>query len=32
LFAVTDIVSGWAEAQSKFFAEGGVFDSIYQIP
>jgi len=32
LFPVTDIVSGWAEAQSKFFAEGGVFDSIYQIP
>jgi len=30
LFPVTEIVSGWDEAQSKFFAEGGVFDSIYQ--
>ncbi len=29
LFPITDIISGWDEAQSKFFSEGGVFDSIY---
>lgn len=28
-FPVTDIVANWEEAQSKFFADGGVFDSIY---
>jgi sulfate transport system substrate-binding protein len=30
LFPVTSFVSGWDEAQQKFFAEGGVFDRIYQ--
>jgi sulfate transport system substrate-binding protein len=30
LFPITDLVSSWDEAQGKFFAEGGVFDSIYQ--
>jgi sulfate/thiosulfate-binding protein len=30
LFPVTDFVSGWNEAQQKFFAEGGEFDAIYQ--
>lgn len=29
LFPVTIIAPGWGEAQSQFFAEGGVFDSIY---
>ncbi|RPI89247.1 MAG: sulfate ABC transporter substrate-binding protein [Planctomycetaceae bacterium] len=30
LFPVTDLVGNWDEAQGKFFAEGGVFDVIYQ--
>lgn len=30
LFKITDIVKGWDEAQEKFFAEGALFDSIYQ--
>jgi len=30
LFQITDIVKGWDEAQDKFFAEGALFDSIYQ--
>jgi sulfate/thiosulfate-binding protein len=30
LFPITAFASGWEEAQQKFFAEGGVFDSIYQ--
>ena len=30
LFPVTTVVSGWEEAQQKFFSEGSVFDSIYQ--
>jgi sulfate transport system substrate-binding protein len=29
LFRVSEIVSGWDEAQAKFFADGGVFDQIY---
>jgi sulfate transport system substrate-binding protein len=29
LFPITLIAPGWGDAQSKFFAEGGVFDSIY---
>lgn len=32
LSVVTDITSGWDDAQKRFFAEGGVFDSIYQNP
>ena len=28
-FAITDLVPNWDEAQSKFFADGAVFDSIY---
>jgi sulfate/thiosulfate-binding protein len=30
LVPVTSFVGGWDEAQQKFFAEGGVFDAIYQ--
>jgi sulfate transport system substrate-binding protein len=30
LFAVSAIAPGWDGAQQKFFADGGVFDSIYQ--
>lgn len=30
LFPVTSFTSGWEGAQQKFFAEGGVFDNIYQ--
>lgn len=30
LFAITEIASGWDAAQEKFFAEGALFDSIYQ--
>jgi sulfate transport system substrate-binding protein len=30
LFTVTDEFGGWQEAQKKHFADGGVFDSIYQ--
>lgn len=30
LFKITDIATGWDEAQTKFFAEGALFDSIYQ--
>ncbi len=31
LFSITDVVAGgWGEAQRKFFAEGGVFDRLYQ--
>jgi sulfate transport system substrate-binding protein len=29
LFPITLIVPGWGEAQTRFFAEGGVFDNIY---
>lgn len=29
LFPITAIVPSWDEAQAKFFADGGVFDSIY---
>lgn len=28
-FPVTEIVANWEEAQSKFFADGAIFDSIY---
>ncbi len=30
LFTITDIVTNWDEAQGKFFAENGVFDSLYR--
>jgi sulfate transport system substrate-binding protein len=30
LFPITLLARGWAEAQQRFFAEGGVFDSIFQ--
>jgi sulfate/thiosulfate-binding protein len=30
LFAITEISKGWDDAQAKFFAEGALFDSIYQ--
>src|SRR5262245_56694207 len=30
LFPVTAVARDWDEAQQKFFAEGGVFDAIYQ--
>ena len=30
LFSVTDIAEGWQQANQRFFAEGGVFDQIYQ--
>lgn len=29
LFAVTELVKNWDEAQGKFFSEGGVFEAIY---
>ena len=28
-FPITDIVASWDEAQSKFFADGAIFDNIY---
>jgi sulfate/thiosulfate transport system substrate-binding protein len=30
LFAVTLVARNWDDAQQKFFAEGGIFDGIYQ--
>ena len=30
LFQITQISEGWDDAQKKFFAEGAIFDSIYQ--
>jgi sulfate transport system substrate-binding protein len=30
LFTIRDISGGWDEADAKFFADGGVFDRIYQ--
>ena len=30
LFKITDIAQDWDDAQTKFFAEGALFDSIYQ--
>ena len=30
LFPITSFVTGWDEAQSKFFADQGVFDRIYE--
>lgn len=30
LFTVDDVFGGWQKAQKRFFADGGVFDQIYQ--
>jgi sulfate transport system substrate-binding protein len=30
LFPITALVASWDESQGKFFADGGVFDAIYQ--
>ena len=30
LFLITDLVPSWDEAQAKFFADGGVFDQVYE--
>ena len=30
LFTVNEIAGGWAQAQKKHFADGGIFDQIYQ--
>jgi sulfate/thiosulfate-binding protein len=30
LFSITAVAASWAEAQEKFFANGGVFDHIYE--
>jgi sulfate/thiosulfate transport system substrate-binding protein len=30
LFPITRIVTDWDEAQAKFFADGGIFDQIYE--
>ena len=30
LFAIDDVFGGWQKAQAKHFADGGVFDQIYQ--
>lgn len=30
LFTIKDVAGSWRDAQKKFFAEGGVFDQIYQ--
>ena len=30
LVTIDDTFGGWAKAQKTFFADGGVFDSIYQ--
>lgn len=30
LFPIAKVTAGWDDAQKKFFAEGGVFDAIYQ--
>jgi sulfate transport system substrate-binding protein len=30
LFTVNEIAGGWAKAQQTHFADGGVFDQIYQ--
>jgi sulfate transport system substrate-binding protein len=32
LFPITDIAANWDAAQTKFFAEGGIYDAIYQPP
>jgi sulfate/thiosulfate-binding protein len=30
LFSITEIASGWPDAQERFFAEGALFDTIYK--
>jgi sulfate transport system substrate-binding protein len=30
VFTVDEVLGGWKQAQSKFFADGGVFDQIYK--
>jgi sulfate/thiosulfate transport system substrate-binding protein len=30
LFTVAESFGGWAEVQKKFFADGAIFDQIYQ--
>jgi len=30
LFTVDEVFGGWQKAQAKHFADGGVFDQIYQ--
>jgi sulfate transport system substrate-binding protein len=30
LFTVEDVAGGWAQAQKTHFADGGIFDQIYQ--
>ena len=30
LFTIDKVFGGWKAAQSKFFADGGIFDQIYQ--
>jgi sulfate/thiosulfate transport system substrate-binding protein len=30
VFTVNEVLGGWKQAQSKFFADGGVFDQIYK--
>ncbi len=32
LFTIDDVFGGWEKAQRRHFADGGVFDSIYQSP
>jgi sulfate/thiosulfate-binding protein len=32
LFTIANIAGDWAKAQAKFFADGGVFDQIYNKP
>ena len=31
LFTVAEVIGSWAEAQRRFFDDGGVFDEIYQV-
>jgi sulfate transport system substrate-binding protein len=30
MFTIRDVAGSWAEAQKRFFADGGVFDEVYQ--
>lgn len=30
MITVKDVFGGWQEAQKKFFADGAIFDQIYQ--
>ncbi len=31
LFTIREVAGGWAEAQQRFFSDGGVFDQIYSL-